>query len=589
MTKHLTKHLYLQDVYFNMNNKILGRAIYIRKKIVYLTISILFFASFSGATAFRKNSKELSYIQSDNQNYTHTVFAGIAASQSCGPCHNWSNNMYNTYQSGLYDFEYATMICYDEEGLPLNYDAIYWANNYSTSRFPTTYFDGNFERIKGDYIEKLPDVLDSCGNRTVANITANITVVLVEEATINISIIIENNEGTQYNGYIRVFITEIVSRYKAEGDPFYFGFLDFAFEKNISINPEGIYSDYVIWNGYEHEDNHGDDFGDIKANNIQVTLAVYNISSGYVDETVIAHIPNNPPNKPINPYPKDGAINVRADVDLKWECIDPDGDELIYDVYLGNVIPPPLIESNVTEPFYNPGILEFETTYYWYIVADDNRSGSNESLLWNFTTKVNHPPETPSKPYGPIRGDAGEELQFVTSTFDPDKDDIYYWFDWGNGNNSGWIGPFHSNEIVNASYTWLEGGDYLIRVKAKDVYGAESNWSQNFSIHIVEPILQIDNFGGGFLRVSADINNIGEGEAKNVEWSIKLTSGLIIIGKETTDTIESIMSGEDEKVISKLIIGLGKTQIVFNANVQYGKSDTKTVDVILFGFIMLVR
>jgi len=497
--------------------------------------------------------------------------------------------MYNMYKSGLYDFEYATMICYDEEGIPLNYDAIYWANNYSIDQFPTTYFDGNFKKIRGDDIEKLPDTLDSCGNRTVANITANITAVLVEDATINISIIIENNEETQYYGYIRAFITEIVSRYKVDDDPFYFGFLDFAFDKNISINQGSIYSDYIIWNGYEHEDNHGDDFGDIKANNIQVALAVYNRSSGYVDETVVAQVPNNEPNKPLNPYPKDGAINIKADVDLKWDCNDPDGDELIYDVYLGNTTPPPLIESNVTEPFYDPGILEFETTYYWYIVADDSRGGQNESTIWNFTTKVNYPPETPAKPYGPIKGDAGEELQFVTSTFDPDGEDIYYLFDWGNGNNSGWVGPFHSNEIANASYIWNEGGDYIIRVKAKDIYGAESNWSQNFSIHIVEPILQIDNFSGRLFRVSADINNIGDGEAKNVEWSIKLTSGLIIIGKETSDTIESIMPGEDENIISKPIIGLGKTQIVFNANVQYGKSDTKTIDAFLFGIFILVR
>jgi len=553
-------------------------------------ICALLFATFSGVTAYQEISFELFIAKSDNQNYSHTVFAGIVGAQSCSACSNWSKNIYNVYISGLYDFEYANMICYDEKGLVLNYDALYWAQNYTVDQLPTTFFDGNFKKIKGDNVEQLPDVLNSCGNRTVANITANITAILVGNATINISIVIENNEEAQYNGYIRAFITEVTSRYNTSfGYPFNFGFLDFAFDESISIATGDIYTDYIIWDGNEHEDAHSDDFGDLKANNIKVILAVYNSTSGYVDETVTAHVPNNPPYKPINPYPKDGAIDVRAYVDLKWDCTDPDGDELIYDVYLGNTTPPPLFESNVTEPTYDPGLLEFETTYYWYIVADDNRGGSNRSSIWNFTTKINYPPETPAQPYGPIEGDAGEELQFVTSTFDPDGDDICYWFDWGNGNNSGWVGPFHSNEIANASYIWPQGGDYLIKVKAQDIYGYESNWSKNFSIHIVEPILQIDNFSKKLFRISADINDIGDGEAKNVKWSIKLTSGFIIIGRETSDTIDSIMPEEKENIRSKPIFGLGKTEIVFNADVQYGKSDTKTVDAFLLGFIIWVR
>ncbi len=492
--------------------------------------------------------------------------------------------------TGLYDFEYSTMICFDEEGLPLNYDAIYWALNYSIDQFPTTFFDGNYKKIKGDYIEKLPDVLDTCGNRTVANITANITAVLVENATINISIIIENNEEFHYNGYIRAFITEIVSRYKTPfDDPFHFGFLDFAFDESITINPGNIYTDSTIWNGYEHQDAHGDDFGDLKANNIQVALIVYNNSNGYVDDTVITQIPNNPPFKAIDPYPENGAIDVRADVDLSWNCTDPDGDELVYDVYLGTTNPPPLVASNVPETFFDPGLLEFQTPYYWFIVSNDNRGGTNESIIWNFTTKFNYIPDVPAIPYGPTEGDAGEELVYVTTTFDPDGDDLYYWFEWGNGNNSGWVGPFQSNEIANASYIWPEGRNYTIKVKAKDEYGAESIFSRGFSIHINEPKLQIDNISGGLFRVSTDINNIGDGEARNIDWNIKLSTGIVIIGRESFGEIDNILTGEEEHIQSRLIIGIGKTKIILEANVQYGESDTITLDAFLLGCFILIR
>ena len=556
----------------------------IRKKIVYLLISLLIFSSFSGANTINMYLFEPLNTKSVIQNYSHTVFAGIVGSQVCGPCHNWSQNIYNTYISGDYDFEYASMIVYDDEGHVLNYDAFYWANNYSVGAFPTTIFDGDYQRISGDHIEQLPDALNTCGNRTVTDINANITVELLGNASINVSIAIQNNEESQYNCYIRAFITEIISRYNTSlGDPFHFGFLDFAFDESISINAGNTYSDYIIWNGNEHSDNHGDDFGDIKANNIQVILAVYNSSNGYVDETVLAHIPNSPPVKPGNPYPEDGSIDVIANVDLRWNCIDPDGDELTYDVFLGKTTPPPLVKSNLSEPFYDPGILDFQTTYYWQIVARDNRGGLNESSTWNFTTKSNKPPNTPGQPFGPTNGAAGAELEYVTSTYEPDGDDLYYWFDWGNGNNSGWIGPVPSNEIANASYIWTEGGDFIIRVKAKDVFGAESNWSENLLIHIVEPVIKIQNITGGLFRLKAVINNIGDGDATNLNWNISLTSGLILFGEKSSSKITRIPPGAEFKIRSKLIIGIGRVDIVLNANVQYGESDIKTIEAFILG------
>ncbi|UCF49381.1 MAG: hypothetical protein JSU91_06440 [Thermoplasmatales archaeon] len=564
--------------------------IYIRKQIVILLISVLFIASFSGASTFNMSSFEIILKNSENQNYTHTVFAGIAATQSCGGCNEWNQKIYEEYISEEFDFEYISMIGYDENGNVLNYDAIFWSLNYTVGTFPTTIIDGDYERISGNYIEELPGALDSCGNRTVANINAYVSAILVGDATINITITIENNEATQYNGYIRLFISEIISRYNTSiGDPFHFGFLDFAFDESISISPGDIYTDHKIWNGYEHEDAHGDDFGDLKANNIQVALVLYNLSDGYVDETVIAQVPNNQPYKPIDPFPESGSVDLGAEVDLSWNCSDPDGDDLFYDVYLGTTNPPPLFATNVTEEFFDPGLLEFQSMYYWYIVSNDHRGGTNESSIWNFTTKINYIPEIPSTPFGPTLGNVGEELEYVTTTFEPDGDDLYYWFDWGNGNNSGWVGPFEASEIANASYIWSESGDYTIKVKAKDEYGYESKWSEGFDIYITEPNLEIDNISGGLFRIYADILNTGNGEAENIEWSIKLSSGLVFLGRETSDVIESILIENEEKIQSKLIFGIGKTEITIEANVQYGKSATTTIDAFLLGCYIWLR
>ena len=55
-------------------------------------------------------------------------------------------------------------------------------------------------------------------------------------------------------------------------------------------------------------------------------------------------------------------------------------------------------------------------------------------------------------------------------------DDVYYLFHWGDGTDSGWLGPYPSGTQQSASHTWDEEGDYRIKVKAKDENGADSVW-----------------------------------------------------------------------------------------------------------------
>ena len=96
----------------------------------------------------------------------------------------------------------------------------------------------------------------------------------------------------------------------------------------------------------------------------------------------------------------------------------------------------------------------------------------------------NQPPDIPCIPDGPAVGHVEEEYTYISNTSDPEMDDIYYMFDWGDGNYSEWIGPFKSGETVNASHTWFKQNVYQIRVKAKDSLSYESNWSESRSIVI---------------------------------------------------------------------------------------------------------
>ena len=96
----------------------------------------------------------------------------------------------------------------------------------------------------------------------------------------------------------------------------------------------------------------------------------------------------------------------------------------------------------------------------------------------------NSPPETPSKPSGETDGYHGTSYTYSTSTTDLDGNDISYFFDWDDRTNSGWIGPYVNGKICSTSHVWPSPGTYNISVKAKDVYGEESNWSPNLLINM---------------------------------------------------------------------------------------------------------
>lgn len=94
----------------------------------------------------------------------------------------------------------------------------------------------------------------------------------------------------------------------------------------------------------------------------------------------------------------------------------------------------------------------------------------------------NSPPHEPETPFGPTNGNAKTEYTYTSSTIDSHGHQVYYMWNWGDGNLSDWFGPYNSGETCEASHIWIEKGDYHIKVKAKDEYDAESNWSDPLSI-----------------------------------------------------------------------------------------------------------
>lgn len=90
------------------------------------------------------------------------------------------------------------------------------------------------------------------------------------------------------------------------------------------------------------------------------------------------------------------------------------------------------------------------------------------SQVCDITIYGNLPPVIPDSPSGPTSGYIDITYNYSTYTWDPNNDDIYYWFDWGDGTNSGWLGSYSSNETCTSSHTWNASGTYQVKTKAKD-------------------------------------------------------------------------------------------------------------------------
>jgi len=115
----------------------------------------------------------------------------------------------------------------------------------------------------------------------------------------------------------------------------------------------------------------------------------------------------------------------------------------------------------------------------------------SDTLAW-WESDLNQQPSKPQQPSGPAEGKTGIEYTFKTVSIDPSGYQISYIWNWGDNNYSDWLGPYDSGEICTASNSWNEKGVYEIKVKAKNVDGAESDWSDPLTINM--PKIKLNNY-----------------------------------------------------------------------------------------------
>ena len=86
-------------------------------------------------------------------------------------------------------------------------------------------------------------------------------------------------------------------------------------------------------------------------------------------------------------------------------------------------------------------------------------------------TFINNPPGAPNI-NGRAKGTVGKEYDYDFTATDPDGDDVSYFINWGDTVTE-WISSAPSNTPATMSHTWIEEGNYIITVKAREKYGSE--------------------------------------------------------------------------------------------------------------------
>jgi len=133
------------------------------------------------------------------------------------------------------------------------------------------------------------------------------------------------------------------------------------------------------------------------------------------------------------------------------------------------------------------------------LTVTDNEGNCSMDTTWVWIQETNDPPLSPVIT-GTDFGQISKCYEYTFSVVDPEDNPVYLFVDWDDGTANEWIGPYDSGELVNLSHKWNEKGIYNLRIKAKDVYGSESEW-ESLSVMMPKNKDIMNVFKGFILRL----------------------------------------------------------------------------------------
>jgi len=255
-----------------------------KKIFIGIIIMIMLMVPIAGASNILSiNSKEITEPSNiSNEEFTHTVFVEACTQTWCPPCATAAAVMNDIYSSGTYDFNYVALVS------DMNLYAAQRTNELDVYYIPDYVFDGNYTRYvgAGDLPDEYINRLISCGAREVPDIDIDVDVSWLGGGTLKITVTVYNNEPDKYNGHLRTYIVEKVSRWNTQtGQPYHHAVIGMPIDRGLTLVSSqarplsDTYTFTRTWFGAIHG------FSDITKENIEVIAAVYDGDSGYVVET----------------------------------------------------------------------------------------------------------------------------------------------------------------------------------------------------------------------------------------------------------------------------------------------------------------
>ncbi|MCC6963820.1 MAG: hypothetical protein IT585_11265 [candidate division Zixibacteria bacterium] len=335
-----------------------------------------------------------------------------------------------------------------------------------------------------------------------------------------------SSERATYNGTLRIYIVEPVSRYLDYTNRSYsFGMLGFALNQAITLNDGQILTDTVTFSSTG-----------MTLNNIKAVMAVFNVEGhpAYSDPDtpaypftahwVDASAGSTPGvvgiDKPTAPYTHTVLVEEGTRHGCGYCPITRSHLETLYEsgLYQFNLVAM-VTDNSQTSAFmtatYNMGYtptvyydgghgvslggVDDETFYSSHITAASTRAVaplkiavrldyvSSTQVKVEYTVKTaNVAPPAPPAPSGPAMVRRGTTQTYTAAATDPDGDRLQFRWSFDKDDSTAWTGPYNPGIPCQVDRTWPNIGEYWVKFQTKDYWDSAPGWGDSLLVTVYQ-------------------------------------------------------------------------------------------------------
>ena len=366
------------------------------------------------------------------------------------------------------------------------------------------------------------------------------------------------NEKSAYAGTLRIYIVEKRSRYTAyDNHPYEMGFLEFAAVEPISMPDGGRFEDEYEWYG-------GTSGFAVNETNVFAIAVLfddaahptdayppdgYNFNAYYVDAAAGAS-PGEIASSYVGPgwthsvfieeatahwcsacpTMRDLLGTMYDDPDMHFYFValvddrnDDAHDRIFGDLNLG-AWPTTFFDGG--DAVHVGNMSGSQATFTSTVASVQNRNNAGIQLMtgvdWISNSRLmihvaignevspNYAPTATSVVSGVTSGFKDSTYAFEAHGSDPDTQELWYMWDWGDGTVGDWIGPYDAGTNCALNYTYTDTGLYAVRVKSRDYWGEETAWSNPWDIYISKSGCCVGEFRGNVDGDPYDLISLGD-------------------------------------------------------------------------------